>query len=220
MKQMETTIDEYEYWVNRLGYTQSRPTLVRAMTFLIGEAAMFARPTDDWFEKSPDDGEWLVNLNESGGDVIHTNTYNLKELTGWVADQLNKAADAAIQMRSRVDSAIEEDEWYEDEDMDGEPMKSTYLTTIFHAAPSGKYYTPWANSNVNLLEAGMDSLYQELVDEFMSEDYPDYYLTSGEGDPLDILLVHAPGPDDTDEMTTSDFTTEWLPEEVEDGTAR
>lgn len=42
----------------------------------------------------------------------------------------------------------EEDIWN-----DGELKKSIYLGSCFSLSPSGKYYTPWANSNVEACEA-------------------------------------------------------------------
>lgn len=53
--------------------------------------------------------------------------------------------------------------------------------------PSGKYYTPWANSNVTPLEAYIDSLWFDALEDLADEN--GYSLESGEGDATDLFFV-------------------------------
>ncbi|RLG42607.1 MAG: hypothetical protein DRO05_00590 [Thermoproteota archaeon] len=92
-------------------------------------------------------------------------------------------------------------EIYENED--GEKIVSVFLGTVFQIFPSGKYYTPWARSNLepcpqcrgkgcnfcgNLgsREAFEDQLFYEEL-ERQAEKY-NAWITNGEGDPCDIFL--------------------------------
>lgn len=70
---------------------------------------------------------------------------------------------------------------------DGENLLSYYLGTVFSLTPSGKYYTPWACSNVEEEEAEEDAEYFEAWEEFLSGTGAS--LESGEGDPCDLFLV-------------------------------
>ena len=72
------------------------------------------------------------------------------------------------------------------EDFDGNKIKSIYLGTCFDLLPSGKYYTPWANSNVSEEEANQDEEWYNEVEERLSA--MGMYLESGEGDPCDLYI--------------------------------
>jgi len=90
---------------------------------------------------------------------------------------------------------------YEDEE--GDKIMSLYLGTVFNLFPSGKYYTPWACSNVELCprckgegcnfcgnlgsrEAFEDEIFREELEK-QAEKYGGW-ITSGEGDPCDIFF--------------------------------
>lgn len=60
-----------------------------------------------------------------------------------------------------------------------------YLGSILYLTPSGKFYTPWANSNVTAFDAAKDEIWTEAMEEVFSTH--DLYLTGGEGDGLDIF---------------------------------
>ena len=90
---------------------------------------------------------------------------------------------------------------------------SVFLGTVFALAPSGKYYTPWATSNVEACsrcggkgktkngkecswcagigsrEAYLDEIWQEAMGEAAA--VVGLYLTGGEGDPCDIFAVYS-----------------------------
>lgn len=61
-----------------------------------------------------------------------------------------------------------------------------YWDTVFNLYPSGKYYTPWANSNVNEVEVLLDELWRAELDEWASR--CNVYITGGEGDPCDLFM--------------------------------
>ena len=69
---------------------------------------------------------------------------------------------------------------------DGEMIKSVYLGTCFDLLPSGKYYMPWACSNVTEDEANQDEAWYNEVESKLGE--LGIYLESGEGDPCDLYI--------------------------------
>ena len=75
---------------------------------------------------------------------------------------------------------------YEVEEFDEEPHVGVYVSTVFSMYPSGKYYTPWANSNVTAKEALKDEIWGEALEEELTK--RNLYMTSGEGDPCDIFF--------------------------------
>ena len=91
-------------------------------------------------------------------------------------------------------------EWLEDY----QEFKSVYLGTVFNIMPSGKFYMPWANSNVDACprckgagcdhcgdmgsrEAFEDSIMQEAMEDYAGE--LGCTVESGEGDPCDLFLI-------------------------------
>ena len=95
-------------------------------------------------------------------------------------------------------------------DYDGNVIASLFVGTVFSLTPSGKYYLPFACSNVELCprckgtgqtkngkhctwcdglgsrEAYLDELWNDTLEEKASE--YDLFLFSGEGDPCDIFV--------------------------------
>lgn len=70
-----------------------------------------------------------------------------------------------------------------------EKFEATYLGTVFALLPSGKYYTPFACSNITEKEAMQDEIwYQEAQKE---ADKHNCWLENGEGDPCDLFLVRS-----------------------------
>ena len=91
--------------------------------------------------------------------------------------------------------------------------RSVYLGTIMALTPSGKVYTPWANSNVNICQAcnendvdfdGRASCGNDACDGRCCEAHADavwwsqaedemdaagYALMAGEGDPCDLFAI-------------------------------
>ncbi len=66
-------------------------------------------------------------------------------------------------------------------------VRSIYLGSILSITPSGKFYTPFANSNVSLKEAALDELWWDYMGRGLGESC--LSLVLGEGDGLDLFLV-------------------------------
>ena len=62
-----------------------------------------------------------------------------------------------------------------------------YLGSCFNVMPSGKYYMPWACSNVTDEEAKADMEFQELLEK--EADEHGFIVEAGEGDPCDIYIA-------------------------------
>ena len=69
---------------------------------------------------------------------------------------------------------------------DGEPAKVVFLGTVFNLTPSGKYYTPFAHSNITEGEAEEDTDWWVEMEK-LAAGYG-LFLTPGEGDPCDIMV--------------------------------
>ena len=87
---------------------------------------------------------------------------------------------------------------YED---DSSQLKgSCYLGTVFSIMPSGKFYMPWACSNVTENEAEQDEIFMDRLESIAS--IYDLSIESGEGDPCDLFAVvylDNPDPDTNDD---------------------
>ena len=105
--------------------------------------------------------------------------------------------------RRIVREALESDTWYGETDSEGNPVKRTFLGSVFSLFPSGKYYMPWANSNVNPCprckgkgcnfcshlgsrEAYEDEIFGETLEKAAGK--KEGWIESGEGDATDIFL--------------------------------
>ena len=98
------------------------------------------------------------------------------------------------------------------DDMEGNKVQSVFLGTVFDLMPSGKYYLPFACSNVEPCPrckgTGKHSIYRQscdlcqgmgsrevLEDELMNEALErvaegyGWFIESSEGDPCDLFLV-------------------------------
>lgn len=113
----------------------------------------------------------------------------------------------------------------EDPNNPGSFVKRIYIGSIFTHTPSGKYYTPFANSNVkicsacyalhdtgpcnitarckgeNVGESGhcevcLDAAWREIVDIILGNN--NLVLESGEGDPTDLFICQYLTSDDLD----------------------
>jgi len=65
--------------------------------------------------------------------------------------------------------------------------KIIYIGSVLDLLPSGKYYTPWACSNVTEEEAEADEEWWEAFDTELAKH--NAWSETYEGDPLDILVV-------------------------------
>ena len=83
-------------------------------------------------------------------------------------------------------------------DDDGNIVASCFLGTVFAIAPSGKYWTWWASSNVDIREQIRDNAFMEAFsDVFESKNM---YITGGEGDPCDLFAQFTIELDDVEEL--------------------
>ncbi len=89
-------------------------------------------------------------------------------------------------IRTELDGMEWEDEGF------GDFRREVFIGTAFSLTPSGKYYTPWACSNVTEEEAEKDEAWWEAAES--EADARGLYLTSGEGDPCDILAGEYSSP--------------------------
>lgn len=87
---------------------------------------------------------------------------------GWIKNELN----------------LEHDEPQEDED--GQKFRSLFLGTVMSLTPSGKYYLPFACSNVTENEAKLDELWRERLE--AEAEKRGLFVFNGEGDPCDIFV--------------------------------
>lgn len=92
------------------------------------------------------------------------------------------------QVRQEFDWKViaEKPDHIEDADDGDDPIARTYLGSILTLYPSGKYYTPWARTNVSLSEATLDTCYRDALDKLAQEF--DGWIEEGDDDPLDIFF--------------------------------
>jgi hypothetical protein len=94
----------------------------------------------------------------------------LVDLIGYTIEQLNKEIDAEEVEKIDYDTY----------------QKSIYIGTVMNLVPSGKFYTPWACSNVTEEEAVRDEEWWERLNDLLAEH--NMFTFSGEGDPCDIYI--------------------------------
>jgi hypothetical protein len=67
-----------------------------------------------------------------------------------------------------------------------EPYYAIYVGTVFDMTPSGKYYLPFASSNVSVKEVAIDEFWDDELEKMLSEE--NCWSESGEGNPCDIFI--------------------------------
>jgi len=82
---------------------------------------------------------------------------------------------------------LESAEWDVDPDNPDMESRQVYLGTVFALYPSGKFYTPWANSNVTEAEAEKDEAWREKAESELEAIHAS--LVNGEGDPCDLFVA-------------------------------
>lgn len=85
------------------------------------------------------------------------------------------------------DATVEEAKANPGIDIEGNRNGYSFLGSVFAIMPSGKYYTPWANSNVTEEEAERDEIFGEALELIAS--VHGGWIESGEGDPCDIFFA-------------------------------
>jgi hypothetical protein len=126
-------------------------------------------------------------------------TYYAQILSGWdwpaIAADINTAANALRDhlRRGRTDVTVETGyAWAGAAEFGYE--STFFLGTVFNLTPSGKYYMPWACSNVTIAEAERDARWFEALEKVC--DKYGLYTRSGEGDPCDIFVAMGVDADD------------------------
>ena len=82
--------------------------------------------------------------------------------------------------------SMKDNSGYVREDESGIKAVETFMGTVFALTPSGKYYMPWACSNVTAREAYRDEQWHAALEALCSE--RGLYVTSGDGDPCDLYI--------------------------------
>ena len=119
---------------------------------------------------------------QNGIPIIDTHTKDHRGFFRFLNVAKKQAQQAAIDAYNLVGDDWEEMEtWEEDETYLGQ-----YIGTVFSLCPSGKYYTPFANSNVDIMEATKDMYFYETLERLLND--KEYWLQSGEGDPCDLFV--------------------------------
>lgn len=72
------------------------------------------------------------------------------------------------------------------ENWDEDKYLGVFIGTVFSLTPSGKYYMPWARSNVTDKEGLIDEIWYDCLNDVLEE--KGMWCQSGEGDPCDILF--------------------------------
>jgi len=89
-----------------------------------------------------------------------------------------------ILYKEKIVEALDESEVIED--YDGNKSKMVFLGTVFSLYPSGKFYMPWACSNVEEWEAELDEIFREALDK--EAESIGCWITCGEGDACDVFI--------------------------------
>ena len=87
---------------------------------------------------------------------------------------------------SEVRERLNKEQWVNDDPEDDSEKRSIFIGTVFNLVPSGKYYMPWACSNVTDEEAKKDADWYLQAEEELGT--IGCYLDSSEGDPCDLFI--------------------------------
>lgn len=80
--------------------------------------------------------------------------------------------------------------------------RSIFLGTVFTLTPSGKFYMPWACSNVSEEEANKDQEWWEVVDEELER--RGLFTSAGEGCPTDMHVGRVLTDEEIDALTDAE----------------
>lgn len=110
-----------------------------------------------------------------------------------IYEKLRKYYEEKIKIEYKIDNFVSELKKNgcvkEDNDSDleeGKEIKCLYIGTIINMSPSGKYYLPFAHSNVSEKEAIRDEIFWCAFEELLNE--KGLWTENGEGDALDIFI--------------------------------
>ena len=87
---------------------------------------------------------------------------------------------------SEVRKRLDKEQW-EDDDWEVDSQRRTiFIGTVFNLLPSGKYYMPWAASNVTEEEDLKDAEWFAQAETELEQ--INCYIDSGEGSPTDLFI--------------------------------
>ena len=93
---------------------------------------------------------------------------------------------SAIFNLNEISNQLNNESWEQEDDNNYESRR-LYLGTVFNLVPSGKYYQPFACSNVNLLDEYLDNCWYKQAELELSK--INCSLESGEGSASDLFAV-------------------------------
>jgi len=132
--------------------------------------------------------------NKSGLDKLLSDKYREEIEAEWNWKKIHEELD------SRYPEYLMNE--YEVEKFGEDPCYGIFVGTCFNMTPSGKYYTPFANSNVTIKEALKDEIYQEVLEDILEEQ--GLWSQSGEGDPCDVFFCKCLDRIEEEEETEED----------------
>ena len=109
-----------------------------------------------------------------------TNIRQVKEL---LQHWTNEAKETAVNVYNDIDH----DNWEVMESWDDDSnYLGQYVGTVMQLTPTGCYYTPFSNSNVDIIGASKDSIFYTELESLL--DKHNYWLESGEGSATDLFV--------------------------------
>lgn len=85
----------------------------------------------------------------------------------------------------KIRAALDKEDWVFRSEL-GAHVRQIFIGTCFALTPSGKYYMPWT-TNASEEEAERDQEWFDTVETALEK--RGMFLTSGEGDPCDLLVA-------------------------------
>ncbi len=154
--------------------------------------------TDEPMDKLVEEikAKWMTAL-DSAAELLAEHLMNQDHDTDW-KDRLSWVSDSYLEATIRGKYVVELENLFDwpslvedcqnntEEDYFGEMIGRSFIGTVFGLSPSGKFYTPWAASNVSEQEALLDELWYEAL-ELVAHRH-DLGVESGEGDPCDLFV--------------------------------
>lgn len=133
-------------------------------------------------------GEFALMYEEIGDErkfikwwwrLVPSKEYSRLLKNSWTADEIETGINWDIVVTDIAQQSAKEQE------------QRLFLGTVFSLAPSGKYYTMWANNNVSLSEALQDRVFFEKLE--LEASAHNMWVEHGD-DPCDIFVVKSQDP--------------------------
>lgn len=126
-----------------------------------------------------DTSDFLPIVNDEG-ETCTSICMVVDAINQWIAEAKQTAVDAY--------NLIDHDQWEEVEswDCDDDTYLSQYIGSVMSLTPTGCYYTPFANSNVDIIGAAKDSIFWDHLESLLNQH--GYWYENGEGNATDIFI--------------------------------